>query len=172
MEVDEHFRTAAPNVYAIGDVIRGAMLAHKAEEEGLAVAEHIAGKAGHVNYEAIPNVVYTWPEIASVGMTEKQCQDKGQPYKAGQFFFKANGRAKAAGDTDGFVRLYADEKTDKIIGAHIIGPNASELIAEIAIAVEYGASSEDLARSVHAHPTLAEAIKEAALDVDGRAIHS
>lgn len=170
--VDEGYRTSVAKVYAIGDVISGPMLAHKAEEEGVAVAENIAGHRGHVNYRAIPNVVYTWPEIASVGLTEQECQAQGHKYKEGRFFFKANGRARAAGEADGFVKIYADASTDRVLGVHILGANASELIGEVAVAMEYGASSEDIARSVHAHPTLTEAIKEAALDVENRAIHS
>ena len=169
--VDGHFRTPVENIYAIGDVIDGLMLAHKAEDEGIAAAEIIAGKSGHVNYEAIPNVVYTWPEIASVGKTEEQCKAKGIDIRIGQFPFAANGRAKCLGETDGFVKIIADAKTDRLLGLHIIGPNASELIAEGAIAFEFGGSAEDLARSSHAHPTLAEVIKEAALSVDKRAIH-
>lgn len=169
--VDAHFKTPVAGVYAIGDVIDGAMLAHKAEDEGIAVSEIIAGKAGHVNYEAIPNVVYTWPEVASVGRTEEQCKSEGLEVRIGQFPFLANGRAKCIGDTDGFVKIIADAKTDRLLGFHVIGPNASELIAEGAIAFEFGGSAEDLARSTHAHPTLAEVIKEAALSVDKRAIH-
>jgi dihydrolipoamide dehydrogenase len=169
--IDAHYRTNVPNIYAIGDVVVGPMLAHKAEEEGVATAELIAGKPGHVNYEAIPNVVYTWPEIASVGMTEDQIKEKGIEYRAGQFPFLANARAKCLGSTDGFVKILADAKTDRLLGAHIIGPTASELIAEMAVAFEFGASAEDIARSVHAHPTLAEAIKEAALAVDKRTLN-
>lgn len=172
IEVDHGFRTKVPGIYAIGDVIAGPMLAHKAEEEGVALAELIAGQPGHVNYEAIPNVVYTWPEVASVGITSEECAAKGIAVKEGKFFFKANGRAKAMGEADGFVKMIADAKTDRLKGIHIIGPMASELIAEAALAFEYGASAEDIARSVHAHPTLAEAMKEAALDVAQRAIHS
>ena len=169
--IDAHFRTPVENVYAIGDVIDGLMLAHKAEDEGIAAAEIIAGKSGHVNYEAIPNVVYTWPEVASVGMTEELCKAKGLDIRIGQFPFVANARAKCLGHTDGFVKIIADAKTDRLLGIHIVGPNASELIAEGAIAFEFGGSAEDLARSSHAHPTLAEVIKEAALSVDKRAIH-
>ncbi len=169
--VDSHLRTPAEGVYAIGDVIDGVMLAHKAEDEGMAAAENIAGQHGHVNYEAIPNVVYTWPEVASVGMTEEQCKAKGIEYKTGQFPFAANGRAKCLGNTDGFVKIISDAKTDRLVGFHVIGPNASELIAEAAIAFEFGGSAEDLARSSHAHPTLAEVIKEAAMNVEKRAIH-
>jgi dihydrolipoamide dehydrogenase len=169
--VDAHLQTPVEGIYAIGDVIDGVMLAHKAEDEGMAAAENIAGKHGHVNYEAIPNVVYTWPEVASVGLTEEQCKAKGLEYKTGQFPFAANGRAKCLGNTDGFVKIISDAKTDRLLGFHVIGPNASELIAEGAIAFEFGGSAEDLARSSHAHPTLAEVIKEAAMNVEKRAIH-
>ena len=172
IEVDQHFKTSAEGFYAIGDTIHGPMLAHKAEEEGIALAEMLAGQAGHVNYEAIASVVYTWPELASVGMTEEECKEKAIPYKAGKFYFKANGRAKAMNETQGFVKCLAHKETDRLLGIHIIGPTASELAAEAALAFEYGASAEDIARSVHAHPTLSEAMKEAALDVDKRAIHS
>ncbi len=170
--VDEHYRTAIPNVYAIGDVIDGPMLAHKAEEEGVACVELIAGKAGHVNYKAIPNVVYTWPEVATIGLSEQECKDQGIEIKIGKFPFAPNGRAKCMGETDGFVKIIADKRTDTIIGAHIVGPSASELIAELAIGVEYTASAEDIGRSVHAHPTLAEVIKEAALGVDKKSLHA
>ncbi|MEI8027594.1 MAG: dihydrolipoyl dehydrogenase [Pseudomonadota bacterium] len=172
VKIDTHFKTNVPGIYAIGDAVQGPMLAHKAEEEGIAASEGIAGKAGHVNYEAIPGVVYTWPEVASVGATEEELKAKDVKYKKGQFNFRANGRAKAMGDSEGFVKVLADEKTDRLLGVHIIGPNASELIGEVAIAFEFGASAEDLARAVHAHPTLTEAIKEASLGVDGRMIHS
>lgn len=168
--VNEHLQTSQSHIYAIGDVIDGPMLAHKAEEEGVAAAEMIAGKPGHVNYEAIPNIIYTWPEVASVGMSEEQCKEKGIAVNTGQFPFAANGRAACAGNTEGFVKIIADKKTDRLLGAHIVGPTASELIAELAIAFEFGASAEDIARSVHAHPTLAEVIKEAALAVDKRAL--
>ena len=171
LDVNKHYQTAIPNVYAVGDVIDGPMLAHKADEEGVAVAELIAGKPGHVNYEAIPNVVYTWPEIASVGITEEEAKAKGLNYKTGKVPFLANGRARAFGDTDGFVKIIADAKTDRIIGGHIIGPNASELIAELVIGVEFSASAEDIGRSSHAHPTLAEVMKEAALAVDKRSLN-
>lgn len=169
--VDGHFATAAANVYAIGDVIAGPMLAHKAEEEGIACVEHIATGYGHVNYDAIPNVVYTHPEIASVGKTEAELKAAGIPFNSGSFPFKANGRARAINQTDGLVKILAHAETDRVIGVHIIGPRAGDLIAEIAVAVEFGASAEDIARSSHAHPTLAEVIKEAALAVDGRALH-
>lgn len=170
VNIDEHFRTNVPNVFAIGDVVRGPMLAHKAEEEGVACAEIIAGKPGHVNYEAIPSVVYTWPEIASIGLSAEECKAQGLKVRSGKSLFIANGRAKCAGETEGFVKIIADAKTDRMVGAHIVGPSASELIAELAIAFEYHASSEDVARSVHAHPTLAEVIREAALAVDKRSI--
>ena len=148
------------------------MLAHKAEEEGVAIAELIAGQSGHVNYDTIPGVIYTFPEVASIGKTEEELKDLNIKYKIGKFTFMANSRAKAINETEGFVKILADEKTDKVLGAHIIGPNAGEMIAEIAIAMEFGASSEDIARTCHAHPTFSEAIKEAALSVDKRPIHS
>ena len=148
------------------------MLAHKAEEEGIAIAELIAGQSGHVNYDIIPGVIYTFPEVASIGKTEEQLKNLNIKYKIGKFTFMANSRAKAINETEGFVKILADEKTDKVLGAHIIGPNAGEMIAEIAIAMEFGASSEDIARTCHAHPTFSEAIKEAALSVDKRPIHS
>jgi dihydrolipoamide dehydrogenase len=169
--VDEHFKTRAEGVYAIGDVIAGPMLAHKAEEEGVACVERIATGYGHVNYDAIPGVVYTHPEIAAVGKTEEQLQEVGVEYKKGTFPFLPNGRAKALNQTDGQVKILADAATDRILGVHIIGPRAGDLIAELAVAIEFGASAEDVARSVHAHPTLAEVVKEAALGVAGRSIH-
>lgn len=169
--VDDAFRTSAPNVYAIGDVIRGPMLAHKAEEEGVACVERIVTGYGHVNYGAIPGVVYTQPEIASVGRTEEQLAESGVPYQKGRFPFVANGRARALAETEGFVKILAHKETDRILGVHIIGPRAGDLIAEAVVAMEFGASSEDIARSIHAHPTLAEAVKEAALMTGGRAIH-
>ncbi|MFT8791390.1 dihydrolipoyl dehydrogenase [Komagataeibacter saccharivorans] len=168
---DAHYATSVPGIYAIGDVIAGPMLAHKAEEEGVAVAELLAGQAGHVNYGAIPAVVYTWPEVATVGKTEENLKEEGVSYKVGKFPFTANGRARAIGMTDGFVKVLADASTDQVLGVHIIGPMAGELIAECTMAIEFGASSEDIARTCHAHPTLSEAVKEAALDVDKRAIH-
>ena len=158
-------------MYAIGDVIPGPMLAHKAEDEGMAVAEYIATGYGHVNYDVIPAVVYTEPEIASVGKTEDELQAAKRPYRAGRFPFRANGRARGLGQMDGFVKILADAATDRILGVHILGPRAGDLIAEATAAMEFGASAEDLARTCHAHPTLAEAVKEAALAVDGRAIH-
>jgi dihydrolipoamide dehydrogenase len=171
VQVDEHFRTAVPSVYAIGDCIDGPMLAHKAEEEGIAVVETIAGFAGHVNYDAIPGVIYTYPEVASVGKTEEELKAAGIEYVKGTFPFAANSRARANGSTEGFVKVLADKTTDKILGAHIIGPNAGEMIAEAVIAMEYGASSEDIARTCHAHPTLSEAFKEACMDTYDKPIH-
>jgi dihydrolipoamide dehydrogenase len=171
ISVDEKYATGVPGIYAIGDVIPGVMLAHKAEEEGIACVEGLAGKHGHVNYNAIPNVVYTHPEIASVGRTEEELKSDGIAYKKGSFPFMANGRARALSQIDGRVKILADEKTDRILGVHIIGPRAGDLIAEAVVAMEFGASSEDIARSSHAHPTLAEVMKEAAMAVDGRAIH-
>ena len=172
VKVDKNFQTNVKNIYAIGDVIAGPMLAHKAEEEGIAIAELIAGQSGHVNYSIIPGVVYTSPEVASIGKTEEQLKDLNQKYKVGKFPFMANSRAKAINETDGFVKILAEEKTDKVLGVHIIGSHAGEMIAQIAIAMEFGASSEDIARTCHAHPTFSEAIKEAALSVDKRPIHS
>ncbi len=169
--VDDHYATAVPGIYAIGDVIPGPMLAHKAEEEGIACVEGIATGYGHVNYNAIPSVVYTHPEIACVGKSEEELKEAGVEFTAGTFPFMANGRAKAIADTGGQVKILADAKTDRVLGVHIIGPHAGDLIAEAVVAIEFGASSEDIARSSHAHPTLAEALKEAALAVDGRAIH-
>ena len=169
---DKSFQTNIKNIYAIGDVIKGPMLAHKAEEEGIAVAEIIAGQSGHVNYDLIPGVIYTFPEVAYVGKTEENLNELKKKYKVGKFTFMANSRAKAIDEPEGFVKILADEKTDKVLGAHIIGPHAGELIAEIGIAMEFGASSEDIARTCHAHPTFSEAVKEAALSVDKRAIHS
>jgi dihydrolipoyl dehydrogenase len=169
--VDQHFRTNVQGIYAIGDVISGPMLAHKAEDEGIAAAELIAGQAGHVNYEVIPNVVYTYPEIASVGKSEEELKEAGIAYKVGKFPFTANARAKVNLTTDGFVKILADAKTDRVLGIHILGPDAGNMIAEPAMAMEFGASSEDVARTCHAHPTLSEAVKEAALAVDKRAIH-
>ena len=172
VKVDKNFQTNVKNIYAIGDVIAGPMLAHKAEEEGIAIAELIAGQSGHVNYSIIPGVVYTSPEVASIGKTEEQLKDLNEKYKVGKFPFMANSRAKAINETDGFVKILAEEKTDKVLGVHIIGSHAGEMIAQIAIAMEFGASSEDIARTCHAHPTFSEAIKEAALSVDKRPIHS
>ena len=172
IKTDKSFKTNLENIYAIGDVIVGPMLAHKAEDEGIAVAENIAGQSGHVNYDTIPGVIYTTPEVASIGKTEEQLKDSKIKYKVGKFSFMGNSRAKAIDDAEGFVKILADEKTDKVLGAHIIGPHAGELIAEIGIAMEFGASAEDIARTCHAHPTFSEAVKEAALSVDKRAIHS
>jgi len=169
--VDEQCRTNLANVWAIGDVVRGPMLAHKAEEEGVAVAERIAGQHGHVDFNTVPWVIYTSPEIAWVGQTEKQLKDAGTPYRAGTFPFMANGRARALGDTSGFVKILADAKTDRVLGMHAIGPLVSELIAEGVVAMEFGASSEDIARICHAHPSLSEATKEAALAVDKRSLN-
>ncbi|HET9146942.1 MAG TPA: FAD-dependent oxidoreductase, partial [Acetobacteraceae bacterium] len=171
VRTDGHYATNIPGIYAIGDVIAGPMLAHKAEEEGVALAELLAGQAGHVNYGAIPGVVYTWPEVAAVGKTEEELKAEGIEYRIGKFPFTANGRARAMASTDGFVKLLADARTDRLLGAHIIGPDAGTLIAELVTAIEFGASAEDVARICHAHPTLSEAVKEAALAVEGRAIH-
>ena len=172
IKVDKNFKTNISNIYAIGDVIDGPMLAHKAEEEGIAVAELISGKAGHVNYDIIPGVIYTSPEVASVGKTEEQLKKNNVNYKVGKFPFMANSRAKAIDEPLGFVKMLADSKTDRVLGVHIIGPHAGELIAEMTLAMEFGASSEDIARTCHAHPTFSEAIKESALSVEKRQIHS
>jgi len=172
IKTDKNFQTNVDNVYAIGDVIDGPMLAHKAEDEGIAVAENIAGQSGHVNYDIIPSVVYTTPEVACIGKTEEQLKEANIKYKIGKFSFMANSRAKAIDEAEGFVKILADEKTDRVLGAHIIGPHAGELIGEIGVAMEFGASAEDIARTCHAHPTFSEAVKEAALSVDKRAIHS
>src|SRR5918993_765723 len=171
IQTDAHFSTNVTGIYAIGDVIAGPMLAHKAEDEGMAVAEIIAGKAGHVNYDVIPNVVYTFPEVASVGKTEEELKADGIGYNVGKFPFTANGRAKVNRTTDGFVKILADAETDKVLGVHIVGPDAGNLVMECAVAMEFGASSEDIARTCHAHPTLTEAVKEAALAVEKRTIH-
>mmetsp|Transcript_41496 Transcript_41496/g.125723 ORF Transcript_41496/g.125723 Transcript_41496/m.125723 type:complete len:270 (-) Transcript_41496:406-1215(-) len=171
IEVDEHFKTAVPSIYAIGDCIDGPMLAHKAEEEGISAIETIAGFAGHVNYDAIPGVIYTYPEVASVGKTEEELKEAGVAYSKGSFPFAANSRARANGDSEGFVKVLADKETDRILGAHIIGPNAGEMIAEAVLGMEYGASSEDIARTCHAHPTLSEAFKEACMDTYDKPIH-
>jgi dihydrolipoamide dehydrogenase len=172
IEVGGHYNTSLSGVYAIGDVIKGPMLAHKAEDEGVALAELLAGQAGHVNYDVIPGVVYTSPEVASVGKTEDELKAEGVAYKAGKFLFLANGRAKANQTTDGFVKILADAKTDKVLGCHIVGVQAGEIIHEVAVLMEFGGSAEDLARTCHAHPTLSEAVKEAAMAVAGRSIHS
>ncbi len=171
VEVDDHLQTSVAGIFAIGDLVRGPMLAHKAEDEGMAVAEHLAGKPAHVNYGVIPNVVYTDPELAAVGRTEAELKDAGVPFNTGRFMFKANGRAKSLGNETGMVKFLAHKETDEILGVHMVGPRVSELIAEAAMAMEMRASAEDLARTCHAHPTLAEAVKEAALAVDKRAIH-
>ena len=171
IEVNEKLQTAIKNIYAIGDVIKGPMLAHKAEEEGIAVAEILAGQAGHVNYDVIPGVIYTSPEVATVGKTEEELKGENRSYKVGKFPFLANSRAKVNNETEGFVKILADSKTDKVLGVHIIGPHCGDMIAEMALAMEFGASAEDIARTCHAHPTHTEAIKEAALAVDKRPIH-
>ena len=171
IEVNEKLQTAIKNIYAIGDVIKGPMLAHKAEEEGIAVAEILAGQSGHVNYDVIPGVIYTSPEVATVGKTEEQLKEENRAYKVGKFPFLANSRAKVNNETEGFVKILADSKTDKVLGVHIIGPHCGDMIAEMALAMEFGASAEDIARTCHAHPTHTEAIKEAALAVDKRPIH-
>ena len=171
IEVNEKLQTSVKNIFAIGDVIKGPMLAHKAEEEGIAVAEILAGQAGHVNYDVIPGVIYTSPEVASVGKTEEQLKNENKSYKVGKFPFMANSRAKVNNETEGFVKILADSQTDKVLGVHIIGPHCGDMIAEMALAMEFGASAEDIARTCHAHPTHTEAIKEAALAVDKRPIH-
>jgi dihydrolipoamide dehydrogenase len=171
VKTNGHYATNVPGIYAIGDVIEGPMLAHKAEDEGVALAEIIAGQAGHVNYDVIPGVVYTWPEVASIGKTEDELKASGVAYTVGKFPFTANGRARAMGDTDGFVKILADKTSDRILGAHIIGPDAGTVIPELVTAMEFGASAEDVARTCHAHPSLSEAVKEAALAVEGRALH-
>jgi dihydrolipoamide dehydrogenase len=171
VKTDAHFATNVSGIYAIGDAIAGPMLAHKAEDEGVAVAEILAGQAGHVNYDVIPGVVYTYPEIASVGKSEEELKAANVAYNVGKFPFTANGRAKANQQTEGFVKILADAKTDRVLGVHIVGADAGNMIAEAAVAMEFGASSEDIARTCHAHPTLPEAVKEAALAVDKRAIH-
>jgi dihydrolipoamide dehydrogenase len=168
--VDDQMRTNLPNVYAIGDCVPGLMLAHKAEDEGVVAAEVIAGQASHMHYKAIPNVVYTWPEIAAVGLTERQVKERGREYRTGKFPFSANGRARSMGETNGFVKFIADATTDELLGAHMIGPNASELIAEVVLGFQYRASSEDIGVTIHAHPTLSEVTKEAALATLGRAL--
>ena len=171
IKVDRHFRTSVPGVFAIGDVIAGPMLAHKAEDEGIATAEIIAGQAGDVNYDAIPNVIYTYPEVASVGRSEDELKSESVAYKVGKFPFTANGRAKVNKTTEGFVKILADAKTDRVLGVHIVGADAGTLIGEVTLGIEFGAAAEDIARTCHAHPTLSEAVKEAALAVDGRPIH-
>jgi dihydrolipoamide dehydrogenase len=172
IQTDAHYATSVPGIYAIGDAITGPMLAHKAEDEGMAVAEILAGQAGHVNYDVIPGVIYTHPEVATVGQTEEQLKEAGRAYKAGKFSFMGNGRAKANFAADGFVKFLADAQTDRILGAHIIGPMAGDLIHEVCVAMEFGAAAEDLARTCHAHPTYSEAVREAALACGDGAIHS
>jgi dihydrolipoamide dehydrogenase len=171
IDVDEYSRTSAPGVWAIGDCVRGPMLAHKAEDEGAVCAEILAGQSGHINYDAIPGIVYTWPEVAAVGKTEEQLKQAGVDYRVGKFPFSANSRARCNATTEGFVKILADAKTDRVLGAHIIGADAGTLIHEIVSVIEFGGSSEDVARTCHGHPTLNEAVKEAALAVDGRAVH-
>jgi dihydrolipoamide dehydrogenase len=171
IRVDDRMRTNLPNVYAIGDCVPGPMLAHKAEEEGVVAAEVIAGKPAHMHYKSIPGVVYTWPEIATVGLTERAVKESGREYRAGKFPFSANGRARSMGESAGFVKFIADAKTDELLGCHMIGPNVSELVAEIVLAFEYRASADDIGMTVHAHPTLSEVTKEAALSALGRALH-
>ena len=171
IQIDANFQTNMEGIFAIGDCVPGPMLAHKAEDEGVAAAEIIAGQTGYVNYDVIPGIVYTWPEVASVGQTEEQLKDAGIDYRVGKFPFSANGRARASNNTDGFVKLLADSESDRLLGAHIIGPNAGTLIHEIVVGMEFGASAEDIARTCHGHPTLSEAVKEAALAVGGRTIH-
>ena len=170
--VDDAYRTTVDGIFAIGDAVPGPMLAHKAEEEGIACVEHMAGQAGHVNYGAIPGVMYTHPEAASVGRTEEELTADGIDYAVGRFPFSANSRARAVGDAEGFVKILADASTDTVLGVHIVGADAGTLIAELALAIEFGASAEDVARTCHAHPTVNEAVKEAALAVAGRAIHA
>jgi dihydrolipoamide dehydrogenase len=171
VKVDDMWRTSVPGVFAIGDMIHGPMLAHKAEDEGMAVAELAAGKPGHVNYDAIPNVIYTWPELAQVGLTEEELKEKKIPYKSGRSYFKANGRAKSLNEEDGVVKVLAHKETDKILGVHILGARASDMIAEAVCAMEFSASAEDVARTCHAHPTLSEIVREAAMAVDRMSIH-
>jgi dihydrolipoamide dehydrogenase len=171
VEIDSHFQTNVAGIYAVGDIVAGPMLAHKAEEEGIAAVEIMAGQAGHVNYQAIPNVIYTWPELATVGYSEEEVQAKGIPYKVGTFPFLANGRAKAMDEVEGFIKVIADKTTDRLLGVHIVGPRASDLIPEAVSVIEFGGSAEDIARTCHAHPTLSEVMKEAALAVDKRQIH-
>ena len=171
VEIDDGFRTSVPGIYAIGDCVRGPMLAHKAEDEGVACAEIIAGQTAHINYDAIPGIVYTWPEVAAVGKTAEQLKEAGIEYRVGKFPFSANSRARCNATTDGFVKILAEAGTDQVLGAHIIGPDAGTLIHEIVTVMEFGGSAEDVARTCHGHPTLNEAVREAALAVDGRALH-
>jgi len=169
--VDANFQTNVPGIYAIGDLIEGPMLAHKAEDDGVAFAERLSGMKTHVNYETIPSVIYTWPELAAVGLTEEQVKEKGVEYRAGKFPFAANGRARCMNETEGFVKILADAKTDRVLGVHIFGPRASDLIAEAVTVMEFSGSAEDIARICHAHPTLSEAVREAALAVDRRTLN-
>jgi dihydrolipoamide dehydrogenase len=172
VQVNDHLQTAAANIYAIGDVVKGAMLAHKAEEEGVMVAEILAGQKPHIDYNLIPNVIYTWPEVAAVGKTEEELKTAGVAYKSGQFPMRALGRSRASGDTDGFIKILADASTDEVLGVHMIGPRVADLIAEAVVAMEFRASAEDIARMSHSHPTYAEAVKEAALAAsEDRALH-
>jgi dihydrolipoamide dehydrogenase len=171
IEIDDNFATSVPGIYAIGDCVRGPMLAHKAEDEGMVCAEIVAGQSGHINYDAIPGIVYTWPEVASVGKTEEQLKEAGVEYRSGKFPFSANSRARCNMTTDGFVKILSDARTDQVLGAHIIGADAGTLIHEIVAVMEFGGSAEDIARTCHGHPTLSEAVREAALAVDGRPIH-
>ena len=171
IQTDNHFKTNVDGIYAIGDVIGGAMLAHKAEDEGVVLAEILAGQAGHIDYDAIPGIVYTWPEAAGLGQTEEKLKEVGVTYKVGKFPFSANARARAMGETDGFVKILADAETDAVIGVHAIGPAAGDLIQECVVAMEFGGAAEDIARICHGHPGLCEVVKEAALAVDGRALH-
>ena len=172
IEVNERFETDIKGIYAIGDVIGGMMLAHKAEDEGAILAEILAGQTGHINYDTIPGIVYTWPEVASLGKTEEQLNEANIAYNKGKFNFSANARARAMGTTDGFVKILADAETDEVLGVHIVGPAAGDLIQECIVAMEFGGAAEDIARTCHGHPGLSEVVKEAALDVDGRALHS
>jgi dihydrolipoamide dehydrogenase len=170
--VDENYQTNVKGIYAIGDLIAGPMLAHKAEDEGIAFAEILSGQKSHINYDAIPGVVYTWPEVAAVGFTEEQVKERGSEYRIGKFPFSANGRARCLDEIDGMVKIIADVRTDRVLGVHILGPRASDMIAEAVNVIEFAGSAEDIARISHAHPTLSEAVREAALAVDGRAIHA
>ena len=172
IKTTNHFKTNVDGIYAIGDVIGGVMLAHKAEDEGIVLAEILAGQSGHINYDAVPGIVYTWPEVATVGKTEEQLIEAGVNYNAGKFNFTANARARAMSATDGFVKILADAETDEVLGVHIVGASAGELIQECIVAMEFGGSAEDLARTCHGHPGLSEVVKEAALDVDNRALHN
>jgi dihydrolipoamide dehydrogenase len=171
VKTDSHFKTNVDGIYAIGDVIAGPMLAHKAEDEGVVLAEMLDGQSGHIDYNLIPGVVYTWPEVANIGKTEEQLKEEGVEYRTGKFPFMANGRARAMNATEGFVKILADKKTDRVLGCHIIGPEAGTLIAEVGLGMEFGTTAEDIARTCHAHPTLEEVVKEAALAVDNRPIH-